>query len=430
MKHLIQPRVQAIQLSGIRQFFNLVADRPGLVSLTIGQPDFPTPDHVKAAAQEAIAADFTTYTANAGLLELRQAACQFVADKYGLRYTPDEVIATVGASQALDIAFRTILEEGTEVLLPAPVYPGYEPLIRLCGAKPVYIDTRPNGFRLSAELIAPYLTEKTRCLVLPYPSNPTGTALSAEELENIASLLKGRPIWIVSDEIYSELVYHGRHHSIAEWLPEQTIVINGLSKSHSMTGWRIGFVFAPAFAVEQMVKVHQYSVSCTSSISQKAAVEALTAGKNDAEVMRAAYAERLEYATVVSPPWGCRLRSRMEPFTCFRQSPPLACLRLILPSMSSKTPASPSFPAAPFLNTVKAMSACRTLIRSMCSKKGLTGSSGISKRSAADRNGFQKSYRFRPPCPHKKKAAGSSPQHVLDKQYGFLHKDVQKSLIC
>ncbi|RXS84318.1 aminotransferase A [Geobacillus sp. PK12] len=296
MKHLIQPRVQAIQLSGIRQFFNLVADRPGLVSLTIGQPDFPTPDHVKAAAQEAIAADFTTYTANAGLLELRQAACQFVADKYGLRYTPDEVIATVGASQALDIAFRTILEEGTEVLLPAPVYPGYEPLIRLCGAKPVYIDTRPNGFRLSAELIAPYLTEKTRCLVLPYPSNPTGTALSAEELENIASFLKGRPIWIVSDEIYSELVYHGRHHSIAEWLPEQTIVINGLSKSHSMTGWRIGFVFAPAFAVEQMVKVHQYSVSCTSSISQKAAVEALTAGKNDAEVMRAAYAERLEYA--------------------------------------------------------------------------------------------------------------------------------------
>ncbi|WP_031404760.1 aminotransferase A [Geobacillus vulcani] len=296
MKHLIQPRVQSIQLSGIRQFFNLVADRPGLVSLTIGQPDFPTPDHVKAAAQEAIAADFTTYTANAGLLELRQAACQFVADKYGLRYTPDEVIATVGASQALDIVFRTILEEGTEVLLPAPVYPGYEPLIRLCGAKPVYIDTRPNGFRLSAELIAPYLTEKTRCVILPYPSNPTGTALSSEELARIASLLKGRPIWIVSDEIYSELVYRGRHRSIAEWLPEQTIVINGLSKSHSMTGWRIGFVFAPAFAIEQMVKVHQYSVSCTSSISQKAAVEALTAGKNDAEVMRAAYAERLEYA--------------------------------------------------------------------------------------------------------------------------------------
>ncbi|KAF0995840.1 aminotransferase A [Geobacillus sp. TFV-3] len=296
MKHLIQPRVQAIQLSGIRQFFNLVADRPGLISLTIGQPDFPTPDHVKAAAQEAIAADFTTYTANAGLLELRQAACQFVADKYGLCYTPDEVIATVGASQALDVAFRTILEEGTEVLLPAPVYPGYEPLIRLCGAKPVYIDTRQNGFRLSAELIAPYITDNTRCLVLPYPSNPTGTALSAKELENIASLLKGRPIWIVSDEIYSELVYRGRHRSIAEWLPEQTIVINGLSKSHSMTGWRIGFVFAPAFAVEQMVKVHQYSVSCTSSISQKAAVEALTAGKHDAEAMRAAYAERLEYA--------------------------------------------------------------------------------------------------------------------------------------
>ncbi|MGZ0085056.1 aminotransferase A [Caldibacillus thermoamylovorans] len=296
MKHLIHPRVQSIQISGIRQFFNLVAGRPGVISLTIGQPDFPTPEHVKTAAQEAIAAGFTTYTANAGLLELRQAACQFVADKYGLRYTPDEVIATVGASQALDIVFRTILEEGTEVLLPAPVYPGYEPLIRLCGAKPVYIDTRPNGFRLSAELIAPYLTEKTRCVILPYPSNPTGTALAAEELARIASLLQGRPIWIVSDEIYSELVYRGRHRSIAEWLPGQTIVINGLSKSHSMTGWRIGFVFAPAFAVEQMIKVHQYSVSCTSSISQKAALEALTAGKNDAETMRAAYLERLEYA--------------------------------------------------------------------------------------------------------------------------------------
>jgi aminotransferase len=295
VEHLIHSRVKNIEISGIRKFFNMVADHPDLISLTIGQPDFPTPEHVKEAGQEAIAANFTAYTHNAGFLELRQAACRFVAEKYGLSYEPDEVIATVGASQALDITFRTILEEGTEVILPGPVYPGYEPLIQLCGAKPIYIDTRANGFRLSAELIAPYLNERTRCIVLPYPSNPTGVTLSEQALQEIAELVKGRPIWIVSDEIYSELVYHGRHHSIAKWLRDQTIVINGLSKSHSMTGWRIGFVFAPSFVTKHMIKVHQYSVSCTSSVSQKAALAALTAGINDAEAMRNQYKQRMEY---------------------------------------------------------------------------------------------------------------------------------------
>jgi len=296
VEHLIHSRVKNIEISGIRKFFNMVADRPGLISLTIGQPDFPTPEHVKEAGKEAITGNFTTYTHNAGFLELRQAACDFIREKYGLDYQPDEVITTVGASEALDITFRTILEEGTEVILPGPVYPGYEPLIRLCGAKPVYIDTRPNGFRLSAELIAPHLNERTRCIVLPYPSNPTGATLSEQELREIAALVKGRPIWVVSDEIYSELIYNGRHHSIAKWLREQTIVINGLSKSHSMTGWRVGFVFAPSFVTKHMLKVHQYSVSCTSSISQKAALAALTAGKNDAEAMRLQYKERMEYA--------------------------------------------------------------------------------------------------------------------------------------
>ncbi|BDG34959.1 aminotransferase A [Saccharococcus caldoxylosilyticus] len=295
MEHLIHSRVKNIEISGIRKFFNMVADRPDLISLTIGQPDFPTPEHVKEAGKEAIAANFTTYTHNAGFLDLREAACRFVAEKYGLSYEPDEVIATVGASQALDITFRTILEAGTEVILPGPVYPGYEPLIQLCGAKPVYVDTRANGFRLSAELIAPYLNERTRCIVLPYPSNPTGVTLSEQALREIAELVKGRPIWIVSDEIYSELVYDGRHHSIAKWLHDQTIVINGLSKSHSMTGWRIGFVFAPSFVMKHMIKVHQYSVSCTSSVSQKAALAALTAGKNDAVAMRNQYKQRMEY---------------------------------------------------------------------------------------------------------------------------------------
>jgi aminotransferase len=296
VEHLVNSRVKDIEISGIRKFFNMVANSPNLVSLTIGQPDFPTPEHVKEAGSRAIADNFTTYTHNAGFPELRKAACEFVQQKYGLTYDfEQEVIVTVGASQAIDIAFRTILEEGVEVILPGPVYPGYEPIIKMCGAKPVYVDTRENGFRLTAELVEPFINENTRCIVLPYPSNPTGVTLSEQEILELVNLLKDKPIWILSDEIYSELVYAGTHQSIAKWLREKTIVINGLSKSHSMTGWRIGFLFAPAFLATHMLKVHQYSVSCTSSISQKAAFEALTTGFNDADYMRKQYKKRLDY---------------------------------------------------------------------------------------------------------------------------------------
>jgi aminotransferase len=296
VEHLVNSRVKDIEISGIRKFFNMVANSPDLVSLTIGQPDFPTPEHVKEAGSRAIADNFTTYTHNAGFPELRKAACEFVQQKYGLTYDfEQEVIVTVGASQAIDIAFRTILEEDVEVILPGPVYPGYEPIIKMCGAKPVYVDTRENGFRLTAELVEPFINENTRCIVLPYPSNPTGVTLSEQEILELVNLLKDRPVWILSDEIYSELVYAGTHQSIAKWLPEKTIVINGLSKSHSMTGWRIGFLFAPAFLTAHMLKVHQYNVSCTSSISQKAAFEALTTGFNDADYMRKQYKKRRDY---------------------------------------------------------------------------------------------------------------------------------------
>ncbi|TCL49207.1 aminotransferase [Thermolongibacillus altinsuensis] len=295
MKLSINPRVQEIEISGIRKFFNLVANDPNMISLTIGQPDFPTPHHIKEATKQALDENFTTYTHNAGFPELRKAACRFVQTKYDLHYNEDEVIVTVGASEAIDVAFRTILEEGTEVILPAPVYPGYEPIIKLCGAKPVYVDTRQNGFRLSAELLKPFINEKTRCIVLPYPSNPTGATLSEEELKEIALLLQHKPIWVLSDEIYSELVFTGTHQSIAKWLREQTIVVNGLSKSHSMTGFRIGFVFAPAWLSKEMLKVHQYNVSCSASISQKAALAALTTGMNDAAEMKKEYKQRMNY---------------------------------------------------------------------------------------------------------------------------------------
>ncbi|TYS70911.1 aminotransferase A [Sutcliffiella horikoshii] len=298
MEHLINSHVRDIEISGIRKFFNLVAKYDDVLSLTIGQPDFPTPTHVKEAGKAAIELNKTVYTPNAGIPELRKAAADFVNKKYNMEYDPDtEVIVTIGASQGIDIAFRTILEPGTEVILPGPVYPGYEPLIKLCGATPVHIDTRETGFQLTAELIEINLTKKTRCIILPYPSNPTGAAIPQVELQKIVSLLQEKNIFILSDEIYSELVFEGNHHSIAT-LPgmrEKTIVINGVSKSHSMTGWRIGLVFGPEYVMKQMLKVHQYNVSCASSISQYAALQALTAGINDAESMKVQYQERMNY---------------------------------------------------------------------------------------------------------------------------------------
>ncbi|WP_284239031.1 aminotransferase A [Paenibacillus glycanilyticus] len=299
MEHLIRPEVQAIEVSGIRKMANKVSQYDGVLSLTIGQPDFPTPKHILDAAKQAIDNGETVYTPNAGTLKLRKAASEFLQRKYGLSYDPaEEVIVTVGASEAIDVAFRTILEEGSEVLLPGPIYPGYEPIIRMCGALPVHVDTSGNSFKLTADLIKEHLTERTRCIVLASPSNPTGCTLSLEELQEIAALVEERELFILSDEIYSELVFDGTHSSIAS-LPgmrDKTIVINGLSKSHSMTGWRIGLLFAPAYLAKHIVKVHQYNVTCTSSISQAAAVEALTNGIDDALPMRDEYARRRDFA--------------------------------------------------------------------------------------------------------------------------------------
>ncbi|WP_114744231.1 aminotransferase A [Falsibacillus pallidus] len=297
MEHLINEKVKMIEISGIRKFFNLVSDIEGMVSLTIGQPDFDTPEHIKAAGISAIEQNHTSYTHNAGLLPLREAACKYMAEKYGLTYDPaSEAIVTVGASQAIDITLRTILSEGDEVILPGPVYPGYEPLIRLSGGNPIYADISSNKFRMSAEVIEQHLTDRTKCIILPYPSNPTGVSLTEEELSEIAELVRGKDIFILADEIYSEIVYGHKHKSIAKYLKEQTIVINGLSKSHSMTGWRIGLLFAPAAITKHIIKVHQYNVSCASSISQHAAYEALTNGKNDAADMTRVYRERRDYA--------------------------------------------------------------------------------------------------------------------------------------
>ncbi|OPH47535.1 aromatic amino acid aminotransferase [Paenibacillus ferrarius] len=298
MEHLINPLVRDIQISGIRKISNLVSTIPGALTLTIGQPDFPTPRHIIEAGQRALDQNKTVYTQNPGLLELREAVSHFVKLKYGQTYrAADEIIVTAGASQAVDITLRTILTPGAEVIIPAPIYPGYEPLIRLAGGVPVYVDTRNNGLKLTADILEPYLTANTRCVILCYPSNPTGQVLTEKELADLAQLLEDRDLFILSDEIYSELVYGQSHHSITTIgkMREKTIVINGLSKSHAMTGWRIGFTLAPAYLTEHMIKVHQYNVTCASSVSQYAALEALTVGVDDALPMRSAYEARRDY---------------------------------------------------------------------------------------------------------------------------------------
>lgn len=293
MEHRLNSRVKDIEISGIRKFFNLVGAQKDMISLTIGQPDFHTPSHIKQAGIQAIEQNETVYTPNAGLPKLKKAAAAFYEKKYAVQYDEaSEVIVTVGASQAIDIALRTILEPGDEVILPGPVYPGYEPIIHLCEAKPVMVDTTANAFRMTAALIEKQLTAKTKVIILPYPSNPTGVSLSEQELKDIADLAKKHSLFILADEIYSEIVYERAHTSIASFLQEQTIVINGLSKSHAMTGWRIGLLFAPKAIAQHMLKVHQYNVSCATSISQKAAIAALTDGIDDALVMREEYKKR------------------------------------------------------------------------------------------------------------------------------------------
>ncbi|MUK90242.1 aminotransferase A [Ornithinibacillus sp. L9] len=298
MQHLLNKQVLDIEISGIRKFFNMVADEKDIISLTIGQPDFYTPEHIKNAAVLALNENKTSYTPNAGILELRQAISKFQETNYALSYNPDsEIIVTTGASQAIDITFRTILNPGDEVILPGPIYPGYEPLITLAGGKAVHVDTTKDNFKLTKSKLEEHITDHTKCVVIPYPSNPTGASFTTNELQEIVSVIKDKDIFILADEIYSELVYDHKHVSIASFadIRDQTIVVNGVSKSHAMTGFRIGYTLAPEWLTKHMIKVHQYNVSCATSISQYAALEALTNGKQDAIMMREAYKHRRDY---------------------------------------------------------------------------------------------------------------------------------------
>ena len=293
-------QLDKIQVSLIRQFDQAISEIPGILRLTLGEPDFTTPDHVKEAAKRAIDQNQSYYTGMSGLLTLRQAASDFVKEKYQLDYAPEnEILVTIGATEALSATLTAILEEGDKVLLPAPDYPGYEPIVNLVGAEIVEIDTTENGFVLTPEMLEKVILEqgdKLKAVILNYPANPTGITYSREQLEDLAAVLRKYEIFVVCDEVYSELTYTGEAHvSLGTMLRDQAIIINGLSKSHAMTGWRLGLIFAPAAFTAQLIKSHQYLVTAANTMTQHAAVEALTAGKNDAEPMKKEYIQRRDY---------------------------------------------------------------------------------------------------------------------------------------
>lgn len=290
--------IAAIQPSDILAFNAEIANIPGIVRLTLGEPDFNTPEHVKQAAIESIEADESHYAPSNGTLALRTAAAEFLVAKYDVHYDPaSEVIITAGATGGIYTALTSILNPGDEVLIPTPIFPLYIAIVKLAGATPVFMDTSDNGFVLSPDQLQTTLAAhpKTKAVVLNFPSNPTGVTYRHDDLKALAAVLADQPIFVLSDEIYSELTYGEPHESIANYLPTQTILLNGVSKSHAMTGWRIGIMCAPKAITAQLGKIHQFTVTSTTTNAQAAATEALKNGLDDAQVMKREYQERRDY---------------------------------------------------------------------------------------------------------------------------------------
>lgn len=290
--------IAAIQPSDILAFNAEIANIPGIVRLTLGEPDFNTPEHVKQVAIESIEADESHYAPSNGTLALRTAAAEFLAAKYDVHYDPaSEVIITAGATGGIYTALTSILNPGDEVLIPTPIFPLYIAIVKLAGATPVFMDTSDNGFVLSPDQLQTTLAAhpKTKAVVLNFPSNPTGVTYRHDDLKALAAVLADQPIFVLSDEIYSELTYGEPHESIANYLPTQTILLNGVSKSHAMTGWRIGIMCAPKAITAQLGKIHQFTVTSTTTNAQAAATEALKNGLDDAQVMKREYQERRDY---------------------------------------------------------------------------------------------------------------------------------------
>lgn len=319
------PQLSKIAVSLIRQFDEQVSSIPDMLKLTLGEPDFDTPEHVKQAGIRAIEENYTHYSGMAGLADVREAAAAFFKQKYGVSYNwQSEIMVTVGATEAISATLLSILSPGDEVILPAPIYPGYEPIITLAGATPVYIDTRETGFVLDPAALDKELQargKKVKAVVLNFPSNPTGVTYDEKELAAIAEVLKKYDVFVISDEIYSELSYDVPHETLARHLREQTIVINGLSKSHAMTGWRIGFIFAPEELAKEIIKTHQYLVTAATTVSQKAALQALVQGINDADVMKEEYLARRNFVYDKMTSFGFEVAKPSGAFYIFAKIP-------------------------------------------------------------------------------------------------------------
>lgn len=290
----VSSKVKDIPFSGIRRFFSLANEIEGVISLGVGEPDFSTPWNVRERAIYNLEKGKTVYTANAGLLELRQAVSDYLCDRIKVRYCPkDEILITVGASEAIDLAFRATLNPGDEVIVPEPSFVCYKPVVELADGVPVVLETKAeNEFKITPEELLEKITDKTKAIVLPYPNNPTGGIMEKEDLQKLADVLKDRNILVISDEIYAELTYGGKKHvSIAsmEGMRDKTIVINGFSKAYAMTGWRLGYAAGPAPILSAMTKVHQYGIMCASTTGQWAAVEAIRNCDEAIEKMRKEY---------------------------------------------------------------------------------------------------------------------------------------------
>ena len=299
MRNPIADRVAEIKPSGIRKFFDIVSEMKDAISLGVGEPDFDTPWHIRDEGIYSLEKGRTFYTSNSGLMDLRKEICNYLERKHNVTYNPaNEVVITVGGSEAIDMGLRAMINPGDEVLIPQPSYVSYEPCAILAGATPVIINLKAeNEFRLTAGELEEAITEKTKILILPYPNNPTGAIMERQDLEAIAEVIKKHDIFVMSDEIYSELTYKGKHVSIASLpgMKERTILINGFSKAYAMTGWRLGYACGPKEIIAQMTKIHQFAIMCAPTTSQYAAIEALKNGDEDVAEMCTAYNQRRRF---------------------------------------------------------------------------------------------------------------------------------------
>ena len=299
MNKYLSEKITALKPSGIRKFFDIVSEMKDAISLGVGEPDFDTPWHIRDEGIYALEKGKTFYTSNAGLKDLRIEISNYIKRTQGVGYNPDnEILVTVGGSEAIDIGLRAVINPGDEVIIPQPSYVSYEPCAVLAGAKPVIINLKAeNEFRLKPDELLNAITDKTKILILPYPNNPTGAIMEEDDLRAIAEIIKEKDILVMSDEIYSALTYKEKHTSIAslDGMKERTILINGFSKAYAMTGWRLGYACGPKEIIEQMTKIHQFAIMCAPTTSQYAAVEALKHGDKDVEEMRQAYNQRRRF---------------------------------------------------------------------------------------------------------------------------------------